>query len=232
MTVGAHCGISVMPDVVGLPLLAEFADISYGFMHKMFYLTVYTVAASVFRCVASRNKRGCRSRGQGAGTTLLSWVGRSLRGLQQRELRASATGGFGPRDSVSRNYTASFVAPFCWFRPVAHPPERQSRWATRPATLWVANAQPKRLAQLSAHSSSGAPPGARLRRSLRSEEGDSAWNRAIRSQFKRVAKARPGSPPRVHLTAAPLSLRRCRSALESWAYLLPNVARGNSCRIG
>ena len=119
--------------------------------------------------------------GQGAGTTLLSWVGRSLRGLQQRELRASATGGFGPRDSVSRNYTASFVAPFCWFRPVAHPPERQSRWATRPATLWVANAQPKRLAQLSAHSSSGAPPGARLRRSLRAEDGDSVRNRAIRS---------------------------------------------------
>ncbi len=45
----------------------------------------------------------------------------------------------------------------------------------------------------------------------------------------RVAKAqpnpRPKALPRVSLTAAPLPLRRCRSALERWACLLLNVAR-------
>ncbi len=45
-------------------------------------------------------------------------------------------------------------------------------------------------------------------------------------------KVRPSSRPCVSPTAAPLSLRRCRSALERWVYLLLNVARGNSCRIG
>ena len=44
-------------------------------------------------------------------------------------------------------------------------------------------------AQLSAHSSSDAPPSARLRRSLRSEDGDSERNRATRSQFKRSKPA-------------------------------------------
>ena len=38
-------------------------------------------------------------------------------------------------------------------------------------------------------------------------------------------KARPSSPPRVCLTAAPLSLRRCRSAPARWACLLLTVAR-------
>ena len=41
-------------------------------------------------------------------------------------------------------------------------------------------------------------------------------------------KAQPNSPPRVRLTAAPLALRRCRSALKRWACRFLNVARGNS----
>ncbi len=72
-TVRAHCGISVMPDVVGLPLLAEFADISYGFMHKMFYLTVYTVAPSLFSCVASRNKQVPLGTRKPAASTPSNW---------------------------------------------------------------------------------------------------------------------------------------------------------------
>ena len=36
----------------------------------------------------------------------LSSSGRSLRGPQQRQLRASAAGGFGPRDSTSRKCSA------------------------------------------------------------------------------------------------------------------------------
>ena len=93
----------------------------------------------------------------------------------------------------------------------------------------------------------------RAAKPLGEQAGDSA-NRATRSRTKFQPKAqpsaarkpitvfppeeqarpqaRPSSPLRVRLTAAPLSLRRCRSALKKWTYLLLNVARGNSCRIG
>ncbi len=75
---------------------------------------------------------------------------------------------------------------------------RASRIAAPPGPRPASNfSQP--TTQFSARSSSGAPPGARLWRSLRSEAGDSA-NRATRSQ------------PRVRLTAAPLSLRRVSRA--------------------
>ncbi len=64
---------------------------------------------------------------------------------------------------------------------------RASRIAAPPGPRPASNfSQP--TTQFSARSSSGAPPGARLWRSLRSEAGDSA-NRAIRS--------RPDSPPKV-----------------------------------
>ena len=55
---------------------------------------------SLFRCAASRNKRaptGCFIASL-YPTFLFDVGGRSLRGPQQRQLRASAAGGFGPRD--------------------------------------------------------------------------------------------------------------------------------------
>ena len=36
------------------------------------------------------------------------YVSRSLRGPQQRQLRASATGGFGPSDSLNRKHSPPF----------------------------------------------------------------------------------------------------------------------------
>ena len=94
--------------------------------------------ATVFNCVASRNKRAHRAfcwqpLPQVTGSLypiLCDFDGRSLRGPQQRQLRASAAGGFGPRDSASRrnsaNKSVQFAALnsplFFQIRPVAHSP--------------------------------------------------------------------------------------------------------------
>ena len=61
------------------------------------------------------------------------------------ELRASAAGGFGPRDPLGRKNSATSTAQIGQVRPVAHPPERLRRWATGPAVRRTAKARPIEL---------------------------------------------------------------------------------------
>ena len=113
-------------------------------------------------------------------------------------MRASAAGGFGPRDLLGRKSSVNSSPRFCRVRPVAHPPEVLRAWATRPATQRVAKAKvfgrSQRRTNIKAEAASkrrcASPPrlgaaGRPLTRGLR----------AIRSQFELGQRFNPSHHP-------------------------------------
>ena len=109
-----------------------------------------------------------------------------------------------------------FITIFCQVRPVAHSPERQSRWATRPAVRRTAKARSTARPK----SKPRARPGAARKPATVFEPEEQA-------QPNPRPKAKPSSPSSVGLTAAPLSLRhvyrRPRQFLPDW----PSANRQN-----
>ncbi len=145
---------------------------------------------------------------QGIALFALSSSGRSLRGQKQRQLRPSAAGGCGPRDPLGRKSNTSFTAQSCRVRPVAHPPKRQSRWATRPAVRRTA------LLALGPNSSPKLGPARRENRNRFSRPKNSTAQST--TQFSAPCLPHCGSacaPPRLPSPAAYLAgLAECQPA--------------------
>ena len=140
-------------------------------------------------------------------------------------LRASRWEASGPRGSASRRGSAQFSTPI---------PSSLGRalrgWAEGPARRPGDPTGRKSITHLLIMSVGfvlGAPLMRRCARGRRPKGRKSTAKIPALCPPKEQTqpKAQPNSPPRVRLTAAPLSLRRCRSALERWPGLLLNVAR-------
>ena len=113
-----------------------------------------------------------------------------------------AAGGCGPRDPLGRKSNTSFTAQSCRVRPVAHPPKRQSRWATRPAV--------RRTALLALGPNSSPKPGQKQspKHSPHHSPILSPARRENRSRFSRPKNSRsPKHSPVLRPVSASLRLR-------------------------
>ncbi len=184
-------------------------------------------AATVFSCVASR-KTGrsafeCwrelpqqvtgRRHPNVAGLCAVAASGGETSSV---ELQPAAWGGGELRDPKGRRSSAQFSAPFYWFR-AARSGDGPKAQRASPATLRVAKTRPfckirPRRALLKQFAASGecnepcrvcSPPPAG----------------AADCAAQRAASVQPNSPPRVHPTAAPLSLRRFFARLARFIYI-------------
>ncbi len=127
------------------------------------------------------------------------------------ELQPAAGGGDGLRDPKGRTALSSILSPIlCPVRPVAHPPEALHAWATRPA--------------IPAESHDTLSQAVRRQRRRNQAREDCSPPLASNCATLRVARVqpnpRPNSPPRVRLTAAPLSLRRVSHFSRALAEIL------------